>query len=80
MLLCVGMSYGIINVWVLNPCHGEETEELHEPDEKSSSRREKPLKLVFSLQGHLYSPITALSIHNDGLFLASGKGCSVTQD
>lgn len=70
------MSYGIINVWVLNPCHGEETDELHEPHEKISSRREKPLKLLFSLQGHLYSPITALAIHNDGLLLASGKAHS----
>lgn len=73
LLLCVGMSYGIINVWVLNPSHGDETEESHDSQEKSGPRREKPLKLLFSLQGHLYSPITALAIHKDGLLMASGN-------
>ncbi|KAE8748468.1 hypothetical protein FOCC_FOCC004763 [Frankliniella occidentalis] len=74
LLLCVGMSYGIINVWVLNPRLGEEIYDGHDTPEKSSPRKEKPLKLVFSLQGHLYSPITALTIHKDGLLLASGCG------
>lgn len=67
------MSYGIINVWTLNPSHGVEAEENHDSQEKNSSSKEKPLKLLFSLQGHLYSPITGLAIHSEGLLLASGN-------
>lgn len=71
------MSYGIINVWVLNLSHGEETDESNDTGEKSGPKREKPLKLLFSLQGHLYSPITALAIHKDGLLLASGMSAVI---
>jgi hypothetical protein len=61
LLLCVGTVYGRVSVWALPDAHVEEHHRRIEP------------QLVMQLQGHLYHPVTSLSVHRDGLLLASGQ-------
>lgn len=61
LLLCMGTVQGRVSVWVLPDAHVEEHHSRMEP------------QLVFQLQGHLYHPVTSLSVHRDGLLLASGS-------
>ncbi|XP_068081364.1 probable E3 ubiquitin-protein ligase HERC1 [Anabrus simplex] len=61
LLLCVGTVHGSVNVWILPDADSEEQQ----------TAAASP-QLMLCLQGHLYHPVTVLSIHRDGLLLATG--------
>lgn len=60
LLLTVGTIYGTVCVWTLPDSE----------DEIEINHKMAP-KMMLHLQGHSYMPVTSLTIHKEGLFLAS---------
>nr|QHB15577.1 putative E3 ubiquitin-protein ligase HERC1 [Bemisia tabaci] len=63
-VLCIGTVMGLINIWLV-PDHPSSCEE-------ALNQEILPIKLLHSVQGHLYNPVISLLVDHTGELLASG--------